>query len=387
MSIFLDNFNSDAGWSKVGAWVDSSYSISSGVNTLTAGASADTSAWTRTGFEGRNVSITVRAGASLTGTPQIHLRESSSGNYLVAYVNPSDGTLNIGKVVAGTYTALHAPVAITGFSSAGSLTFTAKVWENLLFASVLFGTGFVDSQIESISADVNGFTGTSHGIGVTSGTQKYDWIDFRSLAYLTNVVCCGDSNVGFSGPTSITTYWPGLMMMRQFRDGFVSRNQGYSGNATSDFVTGKAGRIDPYLVTGARNILSIATGNNDYAQDQISAVATYAAQTGLIADCISDGWVCELATLIPFVYADKAGTTAILFVTDLNTLIRNGAVANNYTLCEIHDVFGATDGVDGVVPTTLRNADNIHYSAGIGQQMATRTHLRTLNRCERYSVT
>lgn len=379
MSIFLDDFNSDAGWSKVGVWVDSTYSISGGENTLTAGTNKDTSAWTRTGFEGRNVSITVRAGASVTGTPQIHLREASSGNYLIAYIDPNDGTLNIGKVVAGTYTSLGS-VAISSFSSANTYTFTAKVWENLLFASYLRtqSDGDIGGQIESISSDVNNFTGTGAGIGVTSGTQKYAWIDFRNLETLTNVVCVGDSNVG---PDN-RLFWPNQMMKRRFTNGFVSRNKGAGGYSTQDVYDDRATKIDPYIVSKADNVLSIATGNNDFV-DGLSAAATYVKQQTLMTYAKGLGYRIELATLIPFVYAGDP----LAFVTSLNTAIRAGASVDGFTLCEIHNAFGATDGVAGVVPTSLVQADEIHYTTATGQPLATRTHLHVLKRNDRNPVT
>lgn len=384
MFTVFDDFNVDAGWVKTGSWVDSTKSVSAGVLTLTAGAGgAGSSAWKKDGLVGRNVSITVRAGASVVGTPQIHLRETDASNYLVAYIDPNDGTLNIGKVVAGVYTSF-ASVAISAFNSASTYTFTAKVFNNILFASYLRtqSDGDVGAIIEKIHADVSGFTGTTHGIGVTSGTQKYDWVDMRILEGLTNVVCVGDSNVGADN----RLYWPNQMQKRRFREGFIARNQGTGGYSTQDIYDERATRIDPFVVSGAKNIVSIATGNNDYAVESKTPSQAYDVQKTLIAYCQGLGYKCELATLIPFPYADRAGQTSLQFVDGLNTLIRGGPATYGYTLCEIHTAFGATNGQLGVVPTTLVNGDEIHYTTASGHPLAARTHLYTLARNERAPI-
>jgi len=282
MSVYLDDFNSDLGWSKVGSWVDSSYSISAGINTLTVGAGADTSAWTRTGFSGRNVSITVNV-TNIASTPQIHLRESSSGNYLVAYLDYNTGTLNIGKVVAGTYTSLGS--IFCSINNVGTYTFTAKVFGNCIYAAILSAASpfNVFKQVIYIGSDVSAFTGTGAGIGLTQNTQKFNWIDMRTLERLTNVVCVGDSNVGADNGA----YWPNQMMKRRFNEGFISWNKGTAGYSTQDIYDDRAARIDPYVIQGADNIVSIATGNNDYAVESKTAAQAYAVQQTLMTYCMS----------------------------------------------------------------------------------------------------
>ena len=380
MSAYLDPFNADANWIKAGAWVDSTKSVASGSMTMTVGAGgAGSSAWKKDGLEGWNCSITVRAGASITGIPQIHLRESSATNYLVVYLNHSDATLNIGKVVAGVYTSLGSIASSIG--PTGTYTFTGKVFGNCLYGAIKTADGLenVFKQLIYIGADISAFTGTSHGIGLTTGTQKYDWVDMRILDRLTNVVCVGDSNVG----TDNRLFWPNQMMKRRFNEGFISINQGTGGYSTQDIYDERLTRIAPYVIQGADNVVSIATGNNDFAREDKTAAEAYAVQQTLMTYCKSLGYRCELATLIPFPYAGDPLT----FVTDLNTLIRAGASVDGFTLCEIHNAFGATNGQYGVSPSTLVNADQIHYSTGTGHPLAAKTHLLTLARNDRYPVT
>lgn len=381
MSIFLDQFNSDPTWVKVGSWVDSTYSISGGLNTLTAGTNAATSAWTRSGFEGLNASITVKAGPSTNGIPQIHLRESSSGNYLVVYLNPADNSLHIGKVSSGTYTEFDS--VASSITSGGTFTFTAKVYGNCLYGGVQSndGTGTVFKDLKYISSDVSAYTGTFHGIGVTSGTQKYDWVDMRILTRFTNVLCVGDSNVGADN----RLYWPNLLLARHFNEGFVSENQGLSGKATQWFLDHEATTIDPFFITGVGvdNVLSIATGNNDFAVYDLTAAQAYAKQLDLMAYAKPLGWRIELATLIPFPYAGDPLT----FVTDLNVLIRAGASIDGFTLCEIHNAFGAVDGVAGTSPSGLTESDLIHYTTASGHPLAAKTHSYSLTSNHRNPVT
>lgn len=384
MGVYLDNFNSDTTWNKIGSYVDSSYNVSGGVNTLTAGAGADTSAWTKSDFTGLDASITVRVGPAVTGVPQIHFRESSQGNYLVAYLSSSDLSIHIGQVVGGVYTEYDSVTA--SIVMGGTFTFMAKVFGNCFYAATLIGDGTdnVFKKLKYISSDVSAFTGQKHGYGVTSGTQKYDWVDMRILRNFINVVAVGDSNVGSDN----RLFWPNLLQKRHFKEGFVSENQGVSGQDTQYFLDNAATTIDPFVVTGTgvRNILTIATGNNDYVHGY-TAAETYALQLDLIAYAKALGYECELATLIPFVYADVGGITALDFVTDLNTLIRDGAVTHGYTLCEIHNAFGATDGQLGVSPSDLVNGDQIHYSTASGHPLAARTHNYTLTGNHRLPVT
>lgn len=386
MAVFLDDFNSDAGWSKVGSWVDSTYSISNGINTFTAGAGgADTSAWTRTGFEGLNASITVNI-TNIASTPQIHLRESSNGNYLKVYLDYATASLNIGKVVAGTYTSLG--TIASGVNNAGTYTFTAKVYGNCLYAAILSAAApyNVSRQLVSIGSDISAFTGTKHGIGLTQNTQKFNWVDMRTLEKLTNVVCVGDSNVGSDN----AAYWPNQMMKRRFNEGFISWNQGHPGYSTQDIYDERSTRIDPYFITGqgADNIVSIATGNNDYAVESKTAAQAYAVQQTLMTYCKSLGYRVELATLIPFPYTQGARpTSSLVFVDDLNTLIRANPSIDGYTLCEIHTAFGATNGQLGTSPSGLTNSDEIHYSTADGHPLAARTHLYTLARNSRLPIT
>ena len=383
MTVYIDDFNSDLGWSKVGSWVDSTYSISGGINTFTAGAGgADTSAWTRTGFEGLNASITVSI-TNIASTPQIHLRESSSGNYLKVYLDYATSTINIGKVVSGTYTSLGSVAC--GINNAGTYTFTAKVFGNCLYGAILSAAApfNVFKQLIYIGSDVSAFTGKSHGIGLTASTQKYNWIDMRTLDSLTNVVCVGDSNVGGDNPA----YWPNQMMKRRFNEGFISVNQGTAGYSTQDIYNERATRIAPYFVSGADNIVSIATGNNDYAVESKTAAQAYAVQQTLMTYCKSLGYRVELATLIPFPYTQGARpTTSLVFVDSLNTLIRANPSVDGFTLCDIHTAFGATNGQLGTSPSGLTNSDEIHYSTATGHLLAAKTHLLTLARNDRKSV-
>lgn len=382
MSVYIDDFNSDLGWSKVGSWVDSTYGISGGINTLTAGAGADTSAWCRTGFEGRNASITVNI-TNIASTPQIHLRESSSGNYLKVYLDYATGTINIGKVVSGTYTSLGSIAC--GINNVGTYTFTAKVFGNCLYGAILSAASpyNVFKQLIYIGSDVSSFTGTKHGIGLTQNTQKFNWVDMRTLERLTNVVCVGDSNVGADNQS----FWPNQMMKRRFNEGFISINKGTAGYSTQDIYDERSTRIDPYVIQGADNIVSIATGNNDYAVESKTAAQAYAVQQTLMTYCKSLGYRIELATLIPFPYTQGARpTSSLVFVDDLNTLIRAGASVDGFTLCEIHTAFGATNGQQGTNPSGLTNSDAIHYSTATGHLLAAKTHLLTLARNDRRSV-
>lgn len=383
---YLDNFNADAGWVKTGSYVDSAYSVSSGSMTMTAGAGgADTSGWVKDGMTGLNASITVRAGASISGIPQIHLRESSSGNYLVVYLNGSDGTLNIGKVVSGVYTSFGS--IASSIANNGTYTFTGKVYGNCLYGAILSADGLnnVFKQLVYINADVSSFTGQNHGIGVTSGTQKYDWVDMRILDSFVNVVCVGDSNVGADN----RLFWPNQMMKNRFKEGFISINQGTGGYSTQAIYNERSTRIDPYFITGTnvKNIVSIATGNNDYAVESKTAAQAYAVQQTLMTYCKSLGFTVELATLIPFPYTQGARpTTSLVFVDSLNALIRANPTIDGFTLCEIHSAFGAVDGQQGTSPSGLTNVDAIHYSTASGHVLAARTHLLTLSRNARYAI-
>ena len=380
MAVFIDDFSSDLGWSKVGSWVDSTYAISSGKMTLTAGAGGkNTSAYTRTGFEGLNASITVTTGSPNTGIPQIHLREDSSGNYLVVYIDYNDGTLNIGKVSSGTYTSFAS--TSSAIISTGAFTFTAKVFGNCLYGAVRSNDGSetIYKQLKYIGSEVSNYKGRFHGIGVTSGTQKYDEIDMRTLDKFTNVVCVGDSNVGADN----RLYWPNLLMKRHFKEGFISENQGVSGQDTQYFITNFSTTVTPFVVTGTGvdNVLSIATGNNDFRLG-VSVATTYSRQVSLMTSAKALGYRCELATLIPFVFSGDPLT----FVTQLNTSIRDGYVTNGYTLCEIHNAFGAVNGSYGVNPPDLVNSDGIHYTTATGHPLAAAVHSHSLVRNYRNPV-
>lgn len=374
MSIFVDDFSTDNGWVKTGAWVDSAYSIANGVMTITAGAGgAGTSAYTRSGFVSRNASIATRAGASVAGYPQIHLRETSATDYLVVYIDPSNGTFNIGKFVAGVYTSFGSS-AIASFAAGNTYTFSGIVFENCLHGVCMRADGNVDVELESISADVNGFLGTNHGIGLTSTTQKFDWVEMRTLSSMVNVVAVGDSNVG---PTH-RLMWPEQMTKRRLGDALITRNKGVGGYSTQDVIDNYATFVTPYKVTGARNVMIVGTGNNDFAVEAKTAAQAHAKQRDLILLAQAEGWECQLNTLIPFEYAGDPLT----FVQDLNTLITSGKVTYNYISADIYTAFGATVGSTAVSPTTLRNADGIHYTTA-GKNLAAKTILYTLARNDR----
>lgn len=387
MSVYLDDLNADNGWSKVGSWVDSTQSVSSNVLNLTVGAGGkDTSAWCRTGFAGLNASIVVRTSGGTANIPQLHFRESSSGNYLTVFVDPSDSSLHIGKVVAGVYTEFD--VISSLITSGGNFTIKGMVFGDMLYGAVLTndGTETIYKDIKYIGSDVSAFTATAHGLGVTTSTQKYDWVDMRTLDTLMNVVCVGDSNVG---PDN-RNYWPNLLLKRHFKEGFVSENQGVGGWSTQDIITNYATKVDPFVVTGkgAINILVIATGNNDFAQDAISPSTCHTRQLAVIAHALTIGYnKFFIPTLIPFPYADRGGYTAIDFVTQLNTLIRAGDDVEGYTLVEIHDAFGAVDGQYNVSPSNLVNSDQIHYSTANGHPLAAATHSHVIVQNYRDSVT
>lgn len=386
MGIFLDECSSDQGWSKVGSWVDSTQSVSSNVLNLTVGAGGrDTSAWRRTGFEGLNASITVRTSGGTANIPQIHFRESSSGNYLIVYIDPADASLHLGKVVAGVYTEFDS--VNSSITSGGNFTFKGIVYGNMLYGAVQSNDGSetIFKDLKYISSDVSAFTGIFHGLGVTSSTQKYDWVDMRTLTSLTNVVCVGDSNVG--GDNRL--YWPNLLIKRHWKEGFVSENQGVGGWSTQDIINAYATKVDPFAVTGAGadNVLIIATGNNDFAVDAISPTTCHTRQLSVITHALTVGYNrFIIPTLIPFPYADRGGYTSLQFVDQLNTLIRDGAATEGYTLCEIHNAFGAVDGQLGVSPSTLVNSDQIHYSTASGHPLAAQVHSNNLLRNYRTSV-
>lgn len=381
MAIYIDTLDSDLGWSKTGSWCDSTYSITGGNIAITAGAGgANTSGYIRNQFDGLNATITVTTTGNITGIPQIHLRESSSGNYLKVYIDPSDASLHMGKVSGGVYTEISS--ISSAITSSGSFTFTAKVYGNCLYSAVRAndGTETIYKQLKYIDSSISAYKGTSHGIGASSGTVHYSFVDMRTLTSFTNVVCVGDSNVGNDN----RYYWPNLLMKKHFFEGFVSENQGVGGKATQWFLDNESTTMTPFIITGdgVRNILSIATGNNDFAVYHLSAASCYAKQLQLITDAKAMGYSCELATLIPFVYTGDPLT----FVTDLNTLIRAGYVSNGYTLCEIHNAFGATNGAYGVNPSNLVNSDQIHYSTSTGHPMAAQTHTKTLYKNYRIGV-
>lgn len=371
MTVFIDNLSSDNGWSKTGSWVDSTYSIANGSITITAGAGGmSTSAYTRTGFDGWNCTITVKTTGSTSGLPQIHLRESASGEFLVCYIDGTDGKLHFGKVNGGVYTEFSS--VASSIAASGSYTMTAKVFGNCFYCAVQAndGTGTVFAKLKRINSDISAFTGIFSGVGCSSGTAKYDTIDFRNLTRFVNVVAVGDSNVGADN----RLYWPNLIGKLHFNEGVVFENQGVGGKATQWFLDNQATTMDPFVITGdgCDNILAIATGNNDFAVYSLSGAAAYAKQLTLITNAKAIGYRCELATLIPFPYAGDPLT----FVTDLNTLIRAGYVTNGYTLCEIHTAFGATNGQYGVTPSNLVNSDQIHYSTSAGHPMAAQTHTK-----------
>ena len=374
MSIFVDDFNFDNGWVKTGSWVDSAYSIANGVMTITAGVGgAGTSAYTRSDFISRNAVITVRAGVGVAGYPQIHLREASATDYLVVYINPSDGTFNIGKFVAGVYTSFGS-TAINSFNANGTYTFSGMVFENCLHGTMMRGDGSVDVELESISADVNGFIGMNHGIGLTSTTQKYDWVEMRILNSLVNVVAVGDSNVG---PVN-RLKWPEQMVKRRIGSDMLVRNKGVGGYSTQDVIDGYASLVTPFRVIGARNVMIVGTGNNDFAVETKTAAQAHAKQRELILLAQAEAWECQLNTLIPFEYAGDPLT----FVQDLNTLITGGKTTYNYISADIYTAFGATNGSTAINPTTLRNADGIHYTNS-GHNLAAKTILYTLARNDR----
>src|SRR3990167_263714 len=374
MSIFVDDFNFDNGWIKTGSWVDSAYSIANGVLTITAGVGgAGTSAYTRSDFISRNAVITVRAGVGVAGYPQINLREASATDYLVVYINPSDGTFNIGKFVAGVYTSFGSTV-INSFNANSTYTFSGMVFENCLHGTMMRGDGSVDVELESISVDVSGFIGMNHGIGLTSTTQKYDWIEMRILNSLVNVVAVGDSNVG---PAN-RLMWPEQMVKRRLGSDILVRNKGIGGYSTQDVIDNYTDFVTPFRVIGARNVMIIGTGNNDFAVEAKTAAQAHAKQRELILLAQAEAWQCQLNTLIPFEYAGDP----ITFVQDLNTLITGGKTTYNYISADIYTAFGAVVGSTAVSPTTLRNADGIHYTTA-GKSLAAKTILYTLARNDR----
>jgi len=381
MARFYDQFRTDSGWVKAGSYVDSTKSISSNVLTFTFGTTEGKSAWKKDGWGGRNVSIVCRAGASVAGYPQIHLRETDENNYLVSYINPNDGTLNIGHVTSGSYTSLGS-VSITSFNSASTYTFCAEVWENCFHAVILRTDGNVDVRVENISSTVENFTGTSGGIGLKTGTQKYAWCIFRTLDYFVSAVAVGDSNVG----ASHYTMWPEQLLKKKLGQGFVIRNHGTAGYSTAAIYNDRNARIAPYAgVKKAKNLVIIGTGNNDFAVESKTASQTYDVQKTLISYCQGLGFECQLNTLMQFVYTPDARQ----FVEDLNGLILGGRSTYNYTSADIYTAFGCVAGSTDVNPAELRNtADGgIHYSSPTGRSYASTIIARTAFNSERRAVT
>ncbi len=80
----------------------------------------------------------------------------------------------------------------------------------------------------------------------------------------------------------MATFWPNQMMKRRFNEGFIAVNKGAAGYSTQDIYDERSTRIDPYVIQGADNIVSIATGNNDYAVESKTAAQAYAVQQTLM---------------------------------------------------------------------------------------------------------
>lgn len=400
MPIFLDTFTSDLGWIKTSnSYVDSTSSISGGVLTITKGAGGSTtSAWTRTGFVGSNAVIRVKTSGGTNGSPEIHLRETDQNNFLVCRIDRTAVKFVMGKVVAGVYSEI-ASLSITNYTSALNYTFSALVFGNCFHATLWNEAAGKLLELEIISSDISAFTGTKHGLGhgySGAGTNSsFDEVEMRTLDTIDNIVCLGNSNVSTQTITDLgggawsKTYdddngYPLLMQRKRLGSGMIARARGVSGVIMDTVISSLSTTLDPYKITGARNIVVLSCGNNNYTTSGDDGATCYADFQTFISTVKTNGWEVAICTIIPFTWESNP-QGAVDFVDELNSQIRAGVSVDGFTLVEIWSAFGCDTGIDGVNPSSLRGADGIHYTTE-GKALHSKTTLYSVSRNDRASV-
>lgn len=397
MPIFTDTFSSDLGWVKTGnSYVDSTSSITGGVLTLTKGASGyKTSGWTRTGFTGANAVIRVRTSGGTNGSPHIRLRETDQNNFLICQFDRGAGKFAIGEVVSGTYTEI-ASLSVTNYTASLDYTFGALVFGNCFHATFWNEAAGKLLELEIIDSSISAFTGTVHGLGLgysgAGTTAGFDSVEMRTMSVFDNIVALGNSNVNTQAQTDLgggawsriyddDNGWPFIAQKQRLGSEMIVRGRGVSGVVMSTVTSSLSTTLDPYKITGARNIVVLSCGNNNFTNESDTGAACYTEMQTWLAAVKASGWQPAICTNIPFTYTPSAVT----FIDDLNTLIRNNATSDGFTLIDLHSAFGCTAGVDAVNPSTLRGGDGIHFSA-TGKVLASKTVLKAISRNERNSI-
>lgn len=397
MAVYTDTFTSDLGWVKTGSsYVDASASVSGGALTITKGAGGyKTSGYTRSLLVGLNAVIKVRTSGGTNGSPHIRLRETDQDNFLMCQFDRGAAKFAIGKVVAGTYTEL-ASLAVTNYTSALNYTFSALVFGNCFHASFWNEAAGKLLELEIISSDISAFTGTRHGLGHgysgAGTTAAFSSVEMRSLDTMDNVVCLGNSNVNTQAMTDLgggawsriyddDNGFPMIMQRQRLGSGMIVRAKGVSGIVMSTVIANLATTLDPYKITGARNIVVLSCGNNNFTNEDDTGAECYAEMQTWLTAVKTSGWEPFICSIIPFDWTPSSQD----FVDELSSYIRTQAPVDGYTCIDIWLAFGCDSGNPDTNPTTLRGADGIHYTAS-GKDLAASTVLRAIARNDRNTI-
>lgn len=355
---FADNFNSDRGWVKANASVNSTFSVANGVGTLTRGGSYKTCTWTRPDMYANDLVIGADIGDQ-TLRPMIVMSQTDNANFLFAWLtnSGSDQVLKVNKLVADTNTLIsELTLASVGANDPIRLEIT-KIGTRC-FVTALKADGEMAGQIIVTSTDVSDQNGYKNGLAmVGEGSRDFDNLEFRALqGQYTNIVCLGDSNTKYSPHTDDQEYAWQMHKRKKFR-GITCVNSGVSGNRVAQ-VTARLGTdLDPYFIAGARNVCTILIGINNLVDGDTAADA-WADMVTLINAVVASGWETYVMTYFHGLNLPSANA----WRDDLRDLVMANAPALGATVIDTYPIFGCTKGGNDIDPGIIEAGNFVHIS-------------------------
>lgn len=369
MTTYRDFFSSNSDWAEAAGHVDATQAVSGEVMTITAGTDYTTSLWSKGAFKASDCIVVVTLdGAS--GDPQVHVRETDEDNFLMAWIDSSEGNFIISKRVSGTLTAFQSQ-AIPNWDSSKDYTIIVKVFGNALHAILLDESWRMLLHNIEVSSDVSDQTGRLLGVGAGS-VASYSKYTARSVDQMVNVVCLGDSNTDGNNIDAADEF-PWVMNARRAFDNSVFVNSGKAGDNIAQCEARVATEVTPYYVNGHRNVCIMQMGTNDRA-DGFTAVQSQARYQSCIAAVKSPGFEPFVATGFPNTKGDADNTQ---WNEDLNDWILANEATYGYTAVPIWEDYGGVEG-SGFPPDIDRLwvTENNPHASEAGHLIFTNSFLR-----------
>lgn len=380
MSIYRDNFSSDSGWQAAAGHVDATKDISGGTMTLTAVTDYTTSLWTKTGMSGLDAIVVAKLSGA-ADDPQIHMRETDEDNFLMAYIDSSEGTFVIADRDTGTLTELDSS-AITDFSTSTNYTIAAKVFGNAFHAFLLDVNGQVIIQLTEVSSTVSDQTGVLHGVG-TAGDVAYQSVDMRIVDEMTTIICLGDSNTDGNN-IDYKDEFPQVINAQRIFDNCVAKEAGKAGDNIAECEARVATEVTPFYVSGYRNVCILQMGTNDRA-DEFTAAQSWTRYQSCIATVKAAGFEAFVGTGFPNTKTDVDNTQ---WNEDLNADILADEATYGYTAVDIWLAYGGEIG-NGEPPDISRDwvSQNNPHASEYGHLVFAKTYMETVKNNARTLVT